>query len=259
MVAQSTSLIRLSTPASNSSEQQIKVAYTAKPYYTGLQEIEVLNLQNLQSNGKVLLDLPAVFGCRLLFTGREIRYTDESNYSWYGVVDIDEEGSCKDATLQLTSHNGEKFGRLTVDNRVFEYFPLSRTKQIAYEINKAALGGGENDCATVDNELRMSSTSESTQRTEACVDTEIRTLVLWTAATAAAEPNMAARIALAMRQTSQAYANSQIDESRVNLVLAGAQLLPGFVEGSVLNDIDFLVDNPNLMPKPFATLKVLIL
>ena len=219
----------------------------------------MLSLKDLQSNGKVDLILPSnISNCgKLTFYGTDINYTNENNYNWYGIVDIDEEGACKDATLQLIANGGLKYGKLTIDKRTFEYFPLSTAKQILFEVLPDDLGGGGGGtgvggqssvyfCPNIGEPSAATTINPDVNRTEACVDQVVRILVLWTANAAAVEPNMAARIDLAIQETNQAYRNSLVDPSSTNLLLAGSQLLTGFVEtGNTAADVATLANNLN--------------
>jgi hypothetical protein len=256
--AQNTSFMRQTNTTLTNSEQQIRTTYSAIANYSNLTNIEVLSLKDLQSNGKVDLILPSnISNCgKLTFYGTDINYTDENNYYWYGIVDIDEEGGCKDASLQLIAKDGLKYGKLTIDKRTFEYFPLSASKQILFEVLPDDLGGGGGGgtegggqvgvyfCPNIGGANLTTSINPDLNRTEACVDQQVRILVLWTANAAAVEPNMAARIDLAIQETNQAYRNSLVDPTSANLVLAGSQLLAGYVEtGNTANDVATLTNN----------------
>jgi hypothetical protein len=225
--------------------------------HDNFQLVQVQNLSSSQVAGKVRLTMPNLPCSDLIFTATKVRYTSESDYYWYGIIDSnDEEHPCKGGSMTLMARGGEKFGTVVVDDYSYEFQEIGSGVQLFSRFKTEVVG--ENECGVSSNTVgyrtspaEKASTPAQTgpssgNRINPCnpgVPDEVRVLVLWTQAAANVEANINNRITEAIEQTNQAYTNSQVGGT-LNLVLAGSQQI-NFVESSgIQTDVDRLAATP---------------
>lgn len=203
--------------------------FSASDFYNNHTLIKVDSLLARQKNGRVAVTLPGYQCNNMVFSARNVEYTDESNYYWYGEIFTDSDEPCHEGTLTLMSQSGEKFGHLVVDSTVYEYNELGNGVQVLSEVND--LKFTESECAVDSTTLDYSSNSAAPSGVLPCVgQCDIRIFVHYTQAALNAEANINNRIALAIAQTNQGLLNSNVQPQNARVVLAGSALLSGFAE-----------------------------
>jgi Metallo-peptidase family M12B Reprolysin-like/Secretion system C-terminal sorting domain len=196
--------------------------------------VEVENLAATQVNSQVRLSLPFLPCPELTFTAVNQQYSSESDYYWYGTINSNIDAPCNGGSITLMAKNGEKFGVIIFDDYSYEFQEIGNGIQAfcRFKIEQV----NENQCASDSNDVLRQNIAtptpqkETQNRTLPCQgNCEVRVLVLWTQAAANIEANINNRIALAIAQTNQSYANSLINSSNIRVVLAGSQQV-NFVE-----------------------------
>ncbi|MFZ1529948.1 MAG: M12 family metallo-peptidase [Ferruginibacter sp.] len=211
------------------------------PYYLDAKVIRIGNLANNATDGKISLSLPSIPCGNLTFTASKVEYNSENDYYWYGTVLSDEDGSC-DASITLIAREGRKFGTILIDGTSFEYQDISGGYQVLVKPKTSLFN--QHECGV--NDSTEIGTGIMPDRIVPCAPNNnlVRILVLWTQAAQNAEANINDRVTLAISQVNQAYNNSYI--GNLSVTLAGSQLLPGFTETNIRNDIAALANRPDV-------------
>lgn len=202
----------------------------------GVEVIELGDLATLQDNGLIKVTLPDA-GCDpIIYKVKNVAYDSPSKYSWYGEVDHSDTTEWRDGNLMLIADNGVKFGYMTVEDRFYSIEDLTGGKQaliqrentegVACEVGSESLKPEEPGVEAV---------PVAQDRTENC---DIRILVLYTDAALERFPGVANIATTAITQTKQAFLNSGINTSSVNLITAGIENFPNFMEdGKTFEDV----------------------
>ncbi len=208
--------------------------------------VRMENLAITQTQGMLNIVLPNVACDNLAFSVKNVEYTSENDYYWYGDIREEEEGLCLTGTIMLIAKNGQKYGQISLDDRTFEYQELGGNLQVLSEHNNELLAS--KGCG-VDKHTPIATDPLVTARancTGAFISTEragtIRVLILYTPAAALFEPNINNRADLAIQQTNQFFRNSKILPENARLELAGVEPL-NFVEDDISLDIKLLRNN----------------
>lgn len=172
----------------------------------------------MQLNGTLAVSFADAPCPATYFKAGTVEYNgDDSNYYWYGDLQYtDSSSDCDLGSLMLRVKDGEHFGQLSIQNRVFELLELTGGVQLLAEIDTAVVAQGS--CG-------LARTTETTATTASGSGTfcKVRVLVLYTPAAKASEASISNRIDLAMDQTSQALLNSNVLPVNLSLELAGKQ------------------------------------
>ncbi len=207
--------------------------------------VRMENLAITQTQGMLNIVLPNVACDNLAFSVKNVEYTSESDYYWYGDIREEEEGLCLTGTIMLIAKNGQKYGQISLDDRTFEYQELGGNLQVLSEHNNELLAS--KGCGVVTSPIATDSlVTARANCTGAFISTEtvgtIRVLVLYTPAAALFEPNINNRADLAIQQTNQFFRNSRIVPGDARLVLAGVEPL-SFTEVYIDDNVQSLRNN----------------
>ncbi|MBL7712423.1 MAG: zinc-dependent metalloprotease [Chitinophagaceae bacterium] len=219
--------------ASNTIVQQLNAEQAARynkvlaqQMHRNYQLVHIEPLATAQSNGRIAVSFTHAPCPATYFKALTVEYNDDdSNYYWYGDLQYtDSSSDCDLGNIMLRVKDGEHFGQLSIQNRVFELLELTGGVQVLAEIDTAVVASGS--CG-------LARATESTATTASGSGTfcKVRVLVLYTSAAKASEASISNRIDLAMDQTSQALLNSNVLPVNLALELAGKQEVE-YVEGS---------------------------
>jgi hypothetical protein len=237
LYAQSDLFRSVSTPALNTKQNTRYQKVLNASHLKNHRFIKLENLATTQSEGKLNIRLSGICN-NLVFKARNVEYTSENDYYWYGDIQGDEEGPCFSGSITLIAKDGEKYGQIRLDERLFEWQDLGDNLQIISEYDNEIADAdcrvdehtqtGRDPIITEEDILRTGCQGTGTGSSSEPRGT-VRVLVLFTPAAAANEPNINNRANLAIQQSNQIYANSQILSQNARLVLAGAEVF-NFVE-----------------------------
>jgi hypothetical protein len=192
--------------------------------------IEVQDLVTLQDSGRVTINM-SIFPCSpVTFLARNVDYTDQDNYTWYGEIVTETDSTCSEGVMFMLAYEGEKFGYIKVDSLEYLYHDLGGGVQILARLDSTF---GEFICGVVeDEEEEFSSSSSSSSFLEECSGgCDIRVFVHYTekARSRFGTKSLEQRIRLAIAQANQALRNSAV-QSKIKIVLAGIAFLDDFDE-----------------------------
>lgn len=226
-----TSFTELST-----AEQTRLAKIQAKDMYTDYYLADWGALIDLQSEGEVAINLPDDDCAELIYQARSVQYTDEGNYSWYGILKFKEEDEdcyCLLGAMTLISSEHGRIGHIIIDDKTYELLELSPEKMLLAKLDSSKFT--ESECGV----NHAVSTNEDTYDREKAQDRDngncdVRCLVLYTNNARNTEGSITAinnRVNLAIHQTNQALRNSDVDRCQLKIELVGVQFFD-FEEGS---------------------------
>ena len=233
----------MSTPSLNP-EQSIRYQKILNaPHLKNHRLIRLENLATTQFQGKLSIRLAGLACENLLFQARNVEYTSENEYYWYGDIREEEEGLCQTGTIMLIASNGEKYGQIRLGDRTFEWQDLSGNIQVISEHKNeffANIDCGVNEHNTPTNTDSIIPAEDYERSNCAGISTAepqgtVRVLVLFTPAALAVELNIQNRANLAIQQTNQIFTNSRILPRNAGLVLGGVEVF-NFTETDIFDD-----------------------
>jgi hypothetical protein len=234
--------------ASLTTEQQGKVAsLLLRPGVASIQYIDLGNLANLQEDGWLDLHIPGK-GCVARAKAKHVESFPNGDYYWYGsIVKQDTMGTggcdCFDGAVNFLSEDGRFIGTIDVDEESYEIHDLGNNKKI---LVKRDFTGIDRECGNTGSGFGPDEEVAS-DRTEGNCD--VKVLALYTPAAKAAVPDIEMVINLAIRQTNQAFRNSQVQADDLTLVLVGKDTVTFIESTDAPTDVNSLVGLPELQQK----------
>lgn len=199
--------------------------------HKSVQYVKIGNLAKIANSnkGSIPLQLP---GINKSFVARptDVEFRSDTNFIWKGEF-IKAEGS-----LTIICKDGEIFGHITLDDRVFEIHSFEKGKNILIEFDKEQLS--KHSCAYLDTIKIETKTVEKAVSVTTTRST-VRVLVLYTDAANNAVANINNTASLAVTQMNDALSNSAVN-SNLYMSLAGVERIAftenrNDVEGDVAN------------------------
>jgi hypothetical protein len=191
----------------------------AQNMHANYQFVHVEALAAAQLNGKIAVSFTSAPCPVTYFKAENVEYNgDDSNYYWYGDLKYTDSASdCDLGSAMILARNGEHFGQIKIQDRVFELIELTGDIQLIAEINTDAIAEGSCGLA------RTTTTTTTTSGEPGNSFCKVRVLVLYTPAAKASEASISNRIDLSISQTKQAMLNSNVLPANLNIELAGKQ------------------------------------
>lgn len=165
----------------------------AQNMHSNYQFVHVETLASSQQNGKIAVSFTnAPCLGNTYFNAENVEYNgNDSNYTWYGDLSYDDSSvECTVGSAMIMARNGEHFGQIEIEHKIFELIELTNGLQLIAAVNHSLSAG--NICET----LRTTGTTEITG-VESESFCKVRLLVLYTPAARAFETNINSRIDLA--------------------------------------------------------------
>ncbi len=236
--SQSGSIFTFVNTSYNNLDIQQKTNYQILKQHTNIDTIyfgSINQLSIVQDSGKVVVDLPFLTCSHLVYNARQVTYSADSNYKWYGEIIISEGttkmDTCFNGSLWLVNNIRENgaVGLLTVEDDNYQIYELGSGLLAFCKLKP----GFENQfCGTVGEPKEKPTGIDD----EDCVDNSLRILVLYSPAAQQLSTNITGLANLCISQTNSILNNSEVYAADVTL--AGVELLPNFVENTALGDMN---------------------
>lgn len=221
-------------------------------FYSDPTLVNVASLTEVQDSGRIGISLPYFTCNNMVFTARDVDYTDDENYFWYGDIQVEDDDYCHSGTLTLMARNGEKFGQLVIDTTVFEYHDIGDGLQVLALLTKDGKDCGYVPKYLQEEEFEGNSTA-STFGAPCGVACEVSVYVFYTQAALNAEVSIPNRITLSIALTNRAFRNSRV-LTNIKLVLSGSSMVPDFTETQYIEvDINRFHQSPYVQSERNAT------
>lgn len=199
----------------------------ANPDITDIRFASINALSAVEDSGRVIIDLPYLDCPGLVFNAREVSYTDDDTYNWYGEILFKEDSArtdtCFNGSLWLSKDARYLLnGMLIVGGSAYQVFDLG-----GGILAIGIIGVQQEDvqvCGTKgDGGMRI------TGDPEGCSDKKLKVLVLYTQAATSYVNNLNSFASLCIAQANGILHNSQVYK---NVELAGVAVLSGFIENT---------------------------
>lgn len=206
--------------------------------------IKIGELSEMQQDGWLKLKMPDK-DCVALVRAKHVESSEDGDYYWYGEViknaEGEEECECFDGSINLMKKRGELIGTITIDEDNYEIQSVGEGKTVLAKKDAAILNLG---CGNSDSERLNFPTDVSIPRNGGhCT---VRVLGLFTPNANNAVSDIENTIELSIAQTNQAFRNSRIYGSSLELVLVDVQEIQ-FTEGfGARTDRDALINDPTV-------------
>ncbi len=221
----------------------------SKSMYTNYYLVDFKSLSEFQQNGKIKINLPDDDCKDLIYKAKSVKYQNEDDYVWYGVLESrakKDDCLCKLGSITLISSKHGKIGHIIVDDKTYELLQLSNEKFVLAKLDGSRFTKSE--CGVNHETPVHSSGSDKNVQQRSNGNCDVRCLVLFTQNALDAEGDLAAinnRVNLAIAQTNQALRNSDVDACQLRIVLAG-------VESSVFDETDDIFEDIDNFPATAA-------
>ncbi len=204
------------------------------PIYLGHYFVKVNDLKDINRNGGIRVNLPDKKGS-ILFKNKEIKFTTEDEFVYYGETDQTFRGEM--GYIHLIAKNGNVFGQINIGDEIYELQDFGKRKNVLFKIDpsiytEAECGNKHNHThgpvKNIDRDVNRNIQPINDQERIGCT---VDVLVLYTAnADAIGNPVNSANTFI--QQTNQAAANS---DANVTFSLVDVKLLPGFTEDQFID------------------------
>lgn len=205
--------------------------------YTSINFISIGDIQSLAPLGKLNINLPSIGIDNVTFQMSKVEYNNPSDFNWIGNQYVYGDSVNTYGSINLIKVREKFIGHITLDNKSFEIFDLTGGIQVIAVTNLNLFGIDE--CATGN---KVSSTAASANQGP-CADGKSKILVFFTPSAQSVESDINGRVALAMSQLNQNWANSSISN---NLTVVGIQPISFSETGNVSNDLNTLKSLPSV-------------
>lgn len=204
------------------------------PLHKSVQCVKIGNLSKITHTNKGALPVK-IPGINKSFVVRpiEVEFISDSNYIWKGEF-LKAEG-----TLTLICQDGETFGHMTIDDKIFEIHSFGKGKNILIEYDNKELS--KHQCGVNERYDNKSSVQNSSAPSSSLKSTTtkaiVRILVLYTDAAANAVSSISNTATLAISQINDALRNSNI-YSHLSVNIASIQSLNFNESGNIRVDVE---------------------
>lgn len=205
--------------------------------YTSINFITIGDIQNLAPLGKLNVNLPSIGIDNVTFQMSKVEFSNPFSFNWIGNQYVFDDSVNTYGSINLIKDRERFIGHITLDNKSYEIFDLTGGIQVIAVTNLNLFTIDE--CATGN---RVSSVVASTNQGP-CADGKSKILVFYTPSALSVEPDINGRVALAMSQLNQNWANSSIYN---NLSVVGIQQINFSETGNVSNDLNTLKSLPSV-------------
>ena len=236
------SLLDANTTTLNSVQQERLDRVTAQPEVVATHFIQLAELSQAQSDGKLDLELPGA-DCTPEFQAIHVESDDSGDFFWHGqlVGGGSDSCVCHDGQVNILQTDGETIATIKVDEHRYEIQPLGDGLHLLVENDYDGL---DLYCATPNDSVGVKGATLSS-RTETNCPT--RVLALFTPGGAAAVPAIMNTIQLSIREFEQALRNSDVSSEDVRVEFVGADPFPFVETGNVVTGLAALIANQNLI------------
>ena len=238
----------------SASEQQSWGKIQEQDLYSDIEITDFESLVERQDEGRIRIDLPNDNCGDLIYKVQSVRYENEDDYEWYGVLESTaspDDCECRTGALTMISSEHGKIAHIIIDDLTYEILSLSENRYAIGKIDDSKFT--KEECGVADG-----APNSYTQPTEPVVENRtngncnVRCLVLFSPAALTLEGSLDAinnRVNLAIMQTNQALRNSDIDRCELRILNVGVLPTPfGFAESSSMGtDVSGLAMNPTVM------------
>ncbi|MCA6436389.1 MAG: T9SS type A sorting domain-containing protein [Bacteroidetes bacterium] len=205
--------------------------------YTSINFISIADIQTLAPMGKLNVNLPSIGIDNIPFEMSKVEFNNPFDFNWIGNQYVYDDSVNTYGSINLIKSREKFIGHITLDNKSYEIFDLTGGVQVIAVTNLNLFSPDE--CATGN---RVSSVAASANQGP-CADGKSKVLVFFTPSAQSVESDINGRVALAMSQLNQNWANSSISN---NLTLVGVQPINFSETGNISNDLNTLKSLSNV-------------
>lgn len=187
-------------------------------------------------NNRITIDIPGSNYPASTFKGKHVEYVSDSDYSWYGEIDIplgDNSSDIRYGTLLLMAKGGEKFGQIKLEDEDYSIEDIGgKNLLLKYSGSDIGICGGAID----DPEFQEDPGGEAEERTTNC---EMTILVLYTEKAETRVNSIFSTIQKSINYTNQAFINSSTSSCDFSLDLVAYEQID--IDES-FKDFSFVLD-----------------
>lgn len=206
--------------------------------------VRVGNLSNYQTNGRLRLTLPGS-ECTIIVHAKHVESQESGDFYWYGEVATDSgdelSGFCvySEGTINIMQLDNEVFGTFRIGDDHFELHTVGNRRNILVKKNydDRILSCGSDEISHED------VTIADTDISDRIGNCPVRVLALYSPNGEDAVPDIINTIHLTIAETNQAFRNSNLSSSDVELVLVDIQEIDFTETTDLTNDVDALINN----------------
>ncbi len=176
--------------------------------------IKIEDLASFQDGGIIKVNISGHQCGTLAFRAKNVQYYSSNKYTWYGEVASGNTCSCSEGQLLIIAQDGNKFGYLKIDDDDYSIDDIGGGVNVLGKVDSSKEFG----CGTLGESGEITPPETQNRGGGNC---DIRVLVLFIPAAASAVTNITATATTDVTLTNQAFRNSGLMQSDINLVLAG--------------------------------------